>query len=62
MNITVRTGNHYPGDEDNEELYINAKSWVIDESGRLHITKQSGGNAATYNAGQWKSVHETPEA
>jgi len=40
--------------------YHGADKWVIDDSGRLHITC-SKGNLASYNAGHWQSVAFTNE-
>lgn len=41
--------------KDREVTYADAKNWVIDPSGRLHITGDSG-NLASFNSELWQSV------
>ena len=43
------------------EEFPTAKSYVIDESGRLHITGQAG-NLASFNSGEWQFVVNGQEA
>ena len=40
------------------DTYHDAISWHVDDFGRLHITKASRGNLATYAPGAWLCVYK----
>lgn len=47
VNINTPRGSDY---------YVDATSWHVDDSGRLHVTEVGNGNHATYHANAWLSV------
>lgn len=60
--ITITIGIHmhirvFIADFENID-FPDAKTWVIDTDERLHITKEGGGNFASFNRGHWWFVSE----